>query len=111
MGPIFNEKVTKKCNLWVREQYMKVLFTEDLVNNCGLKKKKKKRKENAERKNVDAQTRNPNMYKETNHTNFSKISYYFHVKYSYFYHILRLCLVTIFIFYFLKLVFGNIKKK
>ena len=43
MRSIFNEKVSKKCNLWVREQYMKVLFTEDLVNNCGLKKRKKKK--------------------------------------------------------------------
>ena len=59
MEPIFNEKVTEKCNLWVREQCTEALFTEDLINNCGLKKKKK---ENAERKNVDAQTRNPNTY-------------------------------------------------
>ena len=44
VGPIFNEKVAEKCNLWVREQYTEVLFTEDLVNNCGLEKKKKKRK-------------------------------------------------------------------
>ena len=52
MGPIFNEKVAKKCNLWVREQYTEILFTEDLVNNYGLEKKK-----NAERKNVDAQSK------------------------------------------------------
>ena len=38
------KKLLKKCNLWVREQYTEVLFTEDLVNNCGLEKKKKKRK-------------------------------------------------------------------
>ena len=44
VGPIFNEKVAEKCNLWVREQYTEVLFTEDLVNNCGLEKKKKKEK-------------------------------------------------------------------
>ena len=60
MGSIFNEKVVEKCNLWVCEQCTKVLFIEDLVNNCGLKKKKEK--ENAERKNVDAHTRNPNTY-------------------------------------------------
>ena len=65
MWPIFNEKVTEKCNLWVHEQYTEVLFTEDLVNNCGLeKKKKKKKKENAKRKNVDAQTGNPNTHKK-----------------------------------------------
>ena len=44
MGPIFNEKVAEKCNLWVREQYTEILFTEDLVNNYGLEKKKKRRK-------------------------------------------------------------------
>ena len=29
MGLIFNEKIDKKWNLWVREQYMDALFTED----------------------------------------------------------------------------------
>ena len=53
------KKVAEKCNLWVREQCTKVLFTKDLVNNCSLEKKKK---ENAERKNMDAQTRNPNTH-------------------------------------------------
>ena len=43
MGPIFNKKVTKKCNLWDREQYIYALFTVDKVNYCGLEKKKKKR--------------------------------------------------------------------
>ena len=28
MGPIFNEKIHKKWNLWLREQYTDVLFTE-----------------------------------------------------------------------------------
>ena len=51
MGPIFNKKVAKKCNLWDREQYTYALFTVDKVNNCGLEKKKKK-EENVE-KNVD----------------------------------------------------------
>ena len=37
------------------------LFMEDLVNKCDLEKKKKK-KENTERKNMDAQTCNPNTY-------------------------------------------------
>ena len=44
MGPIFNKKVVKKCNLWDREQYIYVLFTVDKVNNCWLEEKKKKRK-------------------------------------------------------------------
>ena len=51
MGPIFNKKVTKKCNLWDHEQYTYALFTVDKVNNCGLEKKKKKRK--TWRRNVD----------------------------------------------------------
>ena len=50
MGPIFNKKVVKKCNLWDREQYIYALFTVDKVNYCGLEKKKE---ENVE-KNVDA---------------------------------------------------------
>ena len=49
MGPIFNKKVTKKCNLWDREQYIYALFTVDKVNYCGLEKKKKK-EENVEKK-------------------------------------------------------------
>ena len=49
MGPIFNKKVAKKCNLWDREQYTYTLFTVDKVNYCGLEKKKKK-EENVEKK-------------------------------------------------------------
>ena len=44
MGPIFNKKVTKKYNLWDREQYIYVLFIVDKVNYCGLEKKKKKKR-------------------------------------------------------------------
>ena len=44
MRPIFNKKVTKKYNLWNREQYTYVLFTVDKVNYCRLEKKKKKEK-------------------------------------------------------------------
>ena len=51
MGSIFNKKVAKNDNLWDRKQYTYILFTVDKVNNCGLKKKKKK-EENVE-KNVD----------------------------------------------------------
>ena len=38
VGPIFNEKVDKKCNLWVRKQCICALFTAESnrkVNNCG----------------------------------------------------------------------------
>ena len=44
MGPIFNKKVAKKCNLWDRKQYIYALFTADKVNYCRLEKKKKKKK-------------------------------------------------------------------
>ena len=47
MGPIFNKKVVKKCNLWDREQYIYALFTVDKVNYCGLEKKEE---ENVEKK-------------------------------------------------------------
>ena len=53
MGPIFNKKVAKKCNLWDREQYTYALFTVDKVNNCGLEKKERKEKEENVEKNVD----------------------------------------------------------
>ena len=43
---------------FICEQCTKALFMEDLVNNCNLEKKEKK--ENAERKNVNVQMRNPN---------------------------------------------------
>ena len=62
MGPIFNEKVAKKWNLWVHEQYMMhcllqksqhlwLLFIEQYMNsNRVLPKrvKKKKKKQNAD---------------------------------------------------------------
>ena len=60
VGPIFNEKVTKKWNLWVHEQYiihclrqksqhLLLLFIEQYMNNNRVlskrvKKKRKKRK-------------------------------------------------------------------
>ena len=37
------KKIAKKCNLWDRKQYTYALFTVDKVNNCGLKKKKKRK--------------------------------------------------------------------
>ena len=41
--PIFNEKIAEKWSLWVYEQCTDALFTEDLVNNYGWKKKEKKK--------------------------------------------------------------------
>ena len=41
--PIFNKKVTEKCNLWNRKQCTYALFTVDKVNYYGLKKKKERR--------------------------------------------------------------------
>ena len=35
VGPIVNEKVTEKWNLWVREQYTDAQFLECLVKSCG----------------------------------------------------------------------------
>ena len=40
MGPIFNEKVAEKWNLWVRKQCMDILFTVKKSTNVGWKKKK-----------------------------------------------------------------------
>ena len=59
MGPIFNEKVAKKWNLWVYEQYimhclrqksqhLRLLFIEQYMNsnhNLAKTREKKKRKE------------------------------------------------------------------
>ena len=67
MGPIFNEKVAKKWNLWVHEQYMMhcllqksqhlwLLFIEQYMNSNRVLpkrvKKKKKRNKNAKRRRV-----------------------------------------------------------
>ena len=70
MGPIFNEKVAKKWNLWVHEQYimyclrlksqhLRLLFIEQYMNSNRIspkrvKKKKKKKKKNAKRKRWNA---------------------------------------------------------
>ena len=66
MGPIFNEKVAKKWNLWVHEQYMmhcllqksqhlRLLFIEPYMNSNRVllkrvKKTKKKKKKEQKRK-------------------------------------------------------------
>ena len=55
MGPIFNKKVAKECNLWDREQYTYALFIVDKVNYCGREGKKKRGKRGEE--NVDVQTK------------------------------------------------------
>ena len=39
MGPIFNEKVTEKWNLWVCKRCSHALFTVEKSTNAGLKKK------------------------------------------------------------------------
>ena len=53
MGLIFNKKIVKKCNLWNYEQYIYAPFTIDIVDYCGLEKKKKKKKRKTWRRNVD----------------------------------------------------------
>ena len=64
MGPIFNEKVAKKWNLWVHEQYMmhyllqksqhlRLLFIEQYMNSNHVspkRVKKKKKNKNAKRR-------------------------------------------------------------
>ena len=59
VGPIFNKKVTEKCNLWDRKQCTYVLFTVDKVNYCGLEKKKMKNVEEKRRRRFHC---NPNSH-------------------------------------------------
>ena len=61
MGPIFNKKVTEKCNLRDYKQCIYALFTVDKVNYCGLEKKKKKEK-NVEEKRRHRFHCNPNSH-------------------------------------------------
>ena len=60
MGSIFNEKVTKKWNLWVHEQYimhclrqksqhLRLLFIEQYMNSNRILPKRVKKKKNAKR--------------------------------------------------------------
>ena len=49
MGPIFNEKVVEKCNLWDPWTVHGCTVHNWLVNNCGLKKKEKKKKKKREK--------------------------------------------------------------
>ena len=68
VGPIFNEKINKKLNLWVREQCIRTLFTEErskiaaivawTVAACGKNAWKKKKKKKKKRRNATQQKRN-----------------------------------------------------
>ena len=62
VGPIFNEKVAEKCNLWVHEQCTNALFTDKKSTSAA---KKKKKTETQETQNVDAKA----QYKHTHKTN------------------------------------------
>ena len=55
MRPIFNEKVVKKWNLWVCEQYTDALFTDKKSTSAATKKKKMV--EMRWKQNVDARSR------------------------------------------------------
>ena len=84
MGPIFNEKIDKKWNLWVHEQYIRVLFTENWSNvaatvhvpymnssrkweeNAWKKKKEKKKKEKKKEKNAATETQETRTQTHTN---------------------------------------------
>ena len=71
VGPIFNEKIAEKWNLWVHEQYtlhcsrqksqhLRLLFNEHYMNSNRVSpkrvKKKKKKIKNAKRRRVKTQT-------------------------------------------------------
>ena len=63
MEPIFNEKIDKKWNLWVRKQYICTLFTAEsqhlrLLFNRNTPKRVKKKK-----RSLKTQTWNPNTHK------------------------------------------------
>ena len=55
--PFLMKKVAEKCNLWVYEQYTEALFTEDLVNNCDLEKKKKGKRRKKKRGRANMQSK------------------------------------------------------
>ena len=71
MGPIFNEKVAKKWNLWVHEQYMmhcllqksqhlRLLFIEQYMNSNRVspkRVKKKKKRKKSKTQNADGSKR------------------------------------------------------
>ena len=58
MGPIFNEKVIEKWNLWGHKQCTDTLFKDKKSTSAATKKKKKKKKaEMRWKQNVDAISR------------------------------------------------------
>ena len=79
MGPIFNEKVVKKWNLWVHEQYMmhyllqksqhlRLLFIEQYMNsNCVLPKRVEKKKKQKQKRKTQTWIQNvdPNIHYES----------------------------------------------
>ena len=69
MEPIFNEKVAQKWNLWVHEQCMNALFTEDLVKCYGWIKKKKAKHERKTHRNFQC---SPNEHNICNVTTYPK---------------------------------------
>ena len=64
--PIFNEKVSEKCNLWDPWTMHSCIVHSWLVNNCGLNQKRERERER-ERKRVKCERQlcmsNPNTYK------------------------------------------------
>ena len=69
MGPIFNEKVAEKWNLWIRKQCTNALFIGEKSTSAGWKKKKKKKKEKFARQKRRCNNQlNPNTHQdETKH--------------------------------------------
>ena len=63
VGPIFNEKVAEKCNLWVHKQCINALFTDKKSTSAA--KKKKKTAETQETLNVDAEAEYKHTHKCT----------------------------------------------
>ena len=61
MGPIFNEKVAEKQNLWVREQCANALFTVEKLTSAVEPKKKKKEKSAGQKRRHNNQL-NPNTH-------------------------------------------------
>ena len=61
VGPIFNEKVAEKCNLWVHEQCTNTLFTNKKSTSAA---KKKKKNETQETQKVEAKAQNKNTNAE-----------------------------------------------
>ena len=71
VGPIFNEKIDKKWNLWVCKQCICALFTAEsqhlrsINSNCNTPKRVKTKKIKGTKRNLKTQTWNPNTHIET----------------------------------------------